>query len=235
MSKRTSGLIHLPEELVVALNVNDRFVTKISCSPFEQRELALGWMFWQGLIESRSEVVRTEIEDGQPKMRVWLSEPFSDRLDGLHAAQKASCGGGSYNSRLFGTLRPLYRPYKLDLETVQAEASPLVAPIHPGLCRAVLTKQAGGLVMVSREDLSGQNALDKVVGHGLEAGADFAGQVLHVGADISADLVLRCYRAGISTLITPGLVTSLAFDLAVKTGLTLVGRVLSDEPMLINF
>jgi len=238
--RETIGLVTLPEELIVALNVNDRFITKMSCSPFEQKELVLGWLYAQGIIEKRSEIVRMEIEDGIAKMRVWLDGEYLDRFAAISPSQSSSCGGGSFNTRLFGTMPPLCRIYDLDLERLKRLARAMIDraknyKVHGGVHCALLAEHQSGRILVSREDIGRNNAIDKVVGWGLEEGVDFAGILLLVTGRVSSDMILKCYRAGISTMVSLTTATSLAFDIALRTDLTLICHVLKPKPILINF
>ena len=40
----------LPEEVLLTITVDGRPLSRLSCSPFGQQELVLGWLFSQGLI-----------------------------------------------------------------------------------------------------------------------------------------------------------------------------------------
>ncbi len=240
VSRETIGLVTLPEELIVALNVNDRFITKMSCSPFEQRELAVGWLYSQGLIEQYEDIDRYEIADGTAKIWIWLKEEFPERFKALSPASSSSCGGGSFNTRLFGTMRPLYRPYNLELNMLKTLARTMVERahmyrVHGGVHCAMLVERSSGEILVSLEDIGRNNAIDKVVGWGLERGIDFARLLLFVTGRVSSDMILKSYRAGISTMVSLTTATSLAFDVAVKTDLTLICHVLKPRPILINF
>jgi FdhD protein len=181
-----------------------------------------------------------EIEDGISKMRVWLDGEYSERFAALSPSQSSSCGGGTFNTRLFGTMRPLYRPYDLDLGQLKSLARAMVEraemyKTHGGVHCALLAERKSGRILVSREDIGRNNAIDKVVGWGLGEGVDFAGILLLVTGRVSSDMILKCYRAGISTMVSLTTATSLAFDIALRTDLTLICHVLKPKPILINF
>ncbi|UTI63124.1 formate dehydrogenase accessory sulfurtransferase FdhD [Paraconexibacter antarcticus] len=83
---------------------------------------------------------------------------------------------------------------------------------------------ADGTLLLAREDVGRHNAMDKVIGARLLAGAlPLHGLILCVSGRVSFELVQKAAVAGAPILVAVGAPTSLAISLAADRGLTLCG------------
>ncbi len=194
-------------------------------TPGHDEELALGFLYGEGLIDGPRDVGLTEdlanntIEVAGPLTR----DPGVRRF--YTTSSCGVCGKGA-------------------LEEVAVLSAPVsAAPTIPRSLAAELPnrldqpgfRRTGGLhatglfdpdgeLLYTREDVGRHNAMDKVVGRALMDGRlPLSGRVLCVSGRLSFELVQKAAVAGAPILIGVGAPSSLAVELADDRGLTLCG------------
>lgn len=205
-------------------------------TPGHDGELAVGFLFTEGIITAREQVTGVRTCGSGNVVRVDLRPEVAVDLTRLerHFYTASSCG-------VCG---------KASLETVRvcsphrpAEGGPVVeaAVIHrlPDTLRAeqAVFDRTGGLhasalfdihgdLMCLREDVGRHNALDKLIGVQFLSGhTPLSESVLLVSGRASFELVQKAAVAGIPILAAVGAPSSLAVDLARERGLTVLGFV----------
>jgi len=232
------GLVPLPEEMLLNIRVDGRHLSRLSCSPFGQRELVLGWLFGQNVIKTAADVSAMEINGDQAFVSLYAEAGLG--LKQYNPVQVTACSGGEVRPGLFENLPSVSRSYSFTL----AQAISLMEQLPP---RAEMFKKHGGIhcsmladmkeqcLLASREDIGRSNSVDKVIGWALLNGTDFGQAALLTTGRISAEMALKVLHAGIPTLISQTTLTSKALEIVRRTGLTLIGHVLKPRPILLNF
>jgi FdhD protein len=236
--RRESGLVPLPEEILLTITVDGRPLSRLSCSPFDREELVLGWLFAQGLVRTPVDVAALDFHDDLALVR--LSPEAAPRLGHYHPVQVVACSGGDVRPGLFEDVPKVTRSYELTLPHAirlmeQLPERTVMFKKHGGIHCSMLAEMKERKIMVSREDIGRSNSVDKVVGWGLNHGVDFACTALFITGRVSAEMALKVLHAGIPALISQTTLTTKALELVRRSGLTLVGHVLKPRPILLNF
>jgi FdhD protein len=236
-----------PLEIRLHVEVDGRLVRRTVSvtmrTPGDDESLAAGFLFTEGILHDPAQVEDIRpcgppAPDGRARnvVRVQLRAGTHVDLARLerHFYTTSSCGvcGKTSIDALEATSR-----YTLPAGTPVVDA----ALVHrlPALLRdgqAVFDRtgglhasalvDAGGRVHALREDVGRHNALDKVIGAEFLAGRLPAhDRILLVSGRVSFELVQKAVMAGIPVLAAVGAPSSLAVELAARTGMTLLGFV----------
>ncbi len=205
-------------------------------TPGADDELAAGFLFTEGIVGDAShiEAIRTE----EPNVvRVELRAGVAVDLRRLerHFYTTSSCGVCGKASIAALNLPNLPRLTAdrpvFDAETIHRLPATLrgtqaVFDQTGGLHAAALFDPAGRLAAM-REDVGRHNAVDKLIGSQLLAGATtpLNGHLLFVSGRASFELVQKALAAGLPILAAVGAPSSLAVGLAQTRGMTLLGFV----------
>jgi len=206
-------------------------------TPGDDAELVTGFLFTEGIITRREDLVELRMPDGKASkknlVRVTLNPKV--RLSANSAARRFSagsacgvCGKASIAQlRRRGLRRPeaasLFDPEMLCQLPPKLRAAQDVFGRTGGLHAAALFGPAGELLAL-REDIGRHNAVDKIIGWALLGGRlPLGDHVLLVSGRGGFEIVQKTIAAGIPLLASVSAPSSLAVQLARELGLTLVG------------
>jgi len=194
-------------------------------TPGHDEELALGFLYGEGLIDGPHEAGLTEDLAGNA---VEVEGPLTREPGARRFYTTSSCGvcGKGAIEEVAVLSEPLPDGPTLDRSLLASLPDLLRQPAFErtgGLHATGLFAADGELVCV-REDVGRHNAMDKVVGRALlEDALPLHGQVLCVSGRLSFELVQKAAVAGAPILVGVGAPSSLAIELAAERGLTLCG------------
>jgi FdhD protein len=207
------------------IRVAGRPVAVTMRTPGDDAELALGFLFGEGLIAERREAGPTEdlaanaIEVAGPLLR----DPGARRF--YTTSSCGVCGKGALEEVA------VHAPGLPDGPRVERE---LLAGLPDRLAQPAFDRSGGlhatglfdsaGELLFAREDVGRHNAMDKVVGRALLDGLlPLRDRVLCVSGRLAFELVQKAAVAGCPILVGVGAPTSLAIELARARGMTLCG------------
>ncbi len=208
-------------------------------TPGHDLELAAGFLFTEGLIQSREQLASLEaITDGSRASRgnvVVAQLANGVALDSEQTRRNffansscGVCGKASIDSVRSRLLRPPNAAFRVAAETLcqmpeKLGSSQDIFGRTGGLHAAGLFTQAGELI-VSREDIGRHNAVDKVVGWALQENRlPLSDVVLLVSGRCGFEIAQKAIVAGVPVVGSVSAPSSLAAQLARELNLTLVG------------
>ncbi|UGS34311.1 formate dehydrogenase accessory sulfurtransferase FdhD [Capillimicrobium parvum] len=207
------------------IRVDGAALTVTMRTPGQDEELALGFLYGEGLIDGPRPAGLTEdlannvVEVSGPLLR----DPGERRF--YTTSSCGVCGKGSLEE-VAVYAPPLGPGPVVDRDVLAGLPDRLRQPTFErtgGLHATGLFTADGELVLV-REDVGRHNAMDKVIGRALVDGrVPLSSHVLCVSGRLSFELVQKAAVAGAPILVGVGAPTSLAIELAADRGLTLAG------------
>ncbi|NLN09078.1 MULTISPECIES: formate dehydrogenase accessory sulfurtransferase FdhD [Methanoculleus] len=208
------------EETPVAIFVNGRHLTTVILSPGGFQDFITGYLYTEEIIKSPDEIESVRIEEN--RISVLTKNPF--RRGTVKKTILSGCGGAvSYIDTQ--KLPTIDSDLAVSIPEIEAAVAALSAP-DP--LDAVLLALDGRLV-ARFEDLDRHNALDRVIGRGLQDKLDFSRMVAASTGAITSEMVRKCLVAGIPVLVSTGTPTALAVEIADETGLCIVGSARTPE------
>lgn len=204
-------------------------------TPGSDNELAVGFLFTEGIIQSRSQLqeVRESDSNGN-RVQIILDKSATPLLRNSERNfyTTSSCGVCgkesieaiktisvypdcldeiSLNTKLFYTLQDQLKKQQVIFESTG------------GLHASALFDLDGNFEML-REDVGRHNALDKLIGAALlNDQLPLSSKILLLSGRVSFELVQKAMMAGIKVIAGVGAPSSLAVQLAIERGITLIG------------
>lgn len=232
----TLGKDELATEEPLEIRVGARSLSVTMRTPGHDFDLALGFLFTEGIIRSKEEVASTKYCVGATAaeanvLQLELKPEVTLDWDKLQRNfyTTSSCGvcGKSSIDSIQAVCQPIVSVLQVSTDVIGTlpqtlrEAQRLFD--RTGGLHAAAAFDADGRLIVVREDVGRHNALDKVIGSLLTNRTPGADRILLVSGRASFELVQKVAVAGFPILAAVGAPSSLAVSLAKETGMTLIG------------
>lgn len=216
-------------EKTVDLSINAKYLATMMCTPSNLEELATGFIYNEGLINSFSEVNLVDICHDASQIDVWLNHSIEipDRWQ-----RTSGCSGGS--TSIFLNKSDFQKPlaFKIKPEVITRLIDLL-------LKNQSLYNQSGGVhssalsdgenLLVVMEDIGRHNTLDKISGRCLMLTGFPAPGILISTGRISSEMLQKTSRIGASIIISRTSPSSLAIDFAREMGICIIGYARKDR------
>ena len=226
----------LAREEPLEIRVRGRSVAVTMRTPGHDRELAAGFLWTEGIIHDRSDLVEIapclESECPENTVNVFLAPAVEVHFEKLtrHVFAASSCGLCGKASieavhQHFAPVKPgqTVSPELLAALPARMKSAQCDFAKTGGLHAAAIFDRSGEL-LVLREDVGRHNAVDKVIGFGLwESRLPFDNSILLVSGRASFEILQKSLAARIPIIAAISAPSSLAVEFAQESGQTLVG------------
>lgn len=225
-------------------NRQQRAVSVTMRTPGHDQELALGFLFTEGIIHQATDILscRHCVQDADKEgnvLRVELQPGVDvdwERLErnSFTSSSCGLCGKTSIDAVRALTPGPVLSPFAIEASVLHALPERIretqLAFAHTGGIHAAALFDARGKLLLVREDIGRHNALDKLIGAAFwqkrlplgKAGVFLSGR-------IGVELVQKSWMAGIPLVAAVGAPSSLAVQMAQEARITLAGFVRNER------
>ncbi len=215
-AKRHEMEVDVAVEEIVNIVLNGCCVTALPALPVELKEMAIGFLIGEGMVESFQDITSVKEESGS-----LICETRDGKAAPWKGHQCCSVGGSAIQG-----LKPIQSEVKIKADAILSALDQLNerAKIwrRTGATHTSIICDSDGKIIASCEDVSRSSSVDKTVGLALLAGTDLSKCALITSGRLSGVMVAKAARAGFPVLVSRSAPMNSGVELARKIGMTLV-------------
>lgn len=210
-------------EKTINLNINGKTWFSFLCTPTDLEELAIGFLYNEGLIKSSDEVASVEVCKSLENIDVWLTHSL---IKPENWTRTSGCVGGLTQSTEVIPKSLSLNGYQLSTEEICTLVGRLLDSqnlyrISGGVHTSVLCE--GENVLFLAEDIGRHNTLDKIAGMCLLEKKNITHGILLTTGRISSEMLQKAVMMNASFVISRTSPSNLSIAMAEASGLTLIG------------
>jgi FdhD protein len=212
--------------------INNKNISITMRTPGHDRDLAIGFLFTEGIILAPDEIKLVTEDDNTINVQLNDSENIDLSKLERHFYTSSSCGVCGKTSidaiKTVCRLPPSAHNFQIERNLIKSFPGILQQEQNifnntGGIHAAALFNIQGELIAM-REDVGRHNALDKLIGHNLQHNQLPLDQhLLFLSGRASFELVQKAAMAGIHFIMAVGAPSSLAVEMAVEHDISLIG------------
>jgi FdhD protein len=234
---------YVAQEKPCHIYLNRRHYATINCTPANLKELAVGHVLSEGIVESAQEIKEIILENRVAASKVTLMtdadlERKMQMLKRFSRMTLSSCGGAETYQPL-RRLRKIKSDLKVKAETILNCVGNLnsTAKIFrkTGGVHAAAIYDCDGALVAFAEDVGRHNAVDKVIGIAVSRHVDFERCFLALTGRLSGDIVFKAARSRLPIMASLAAALDSGISIAKKVDLTLIGFARGKRMNIYNF
>lgn len=215
------------KEVPVTIFYNQEELITLLCSPFDLKELTIGFLYSSGLINGVADI--ENISEDTQKWIVFVKT--KNKIDIKELTYKrvftSGCGRGTL---FYNAVDLLHRKkIKTDFKISTEDIFYLIAKFNkPGEnfkktgCTHSSGLSEGKNILVLKEDIGRHNAVDKVIGECIIKNINMKKSVLFTSGRVSSEIIFKLIKAEIPIIVSHSAPTDQAIKLARESGITLI-------------
>lgn len=218
-------------EFPLTIILNNQELVTLLCSPKDFNYLAIGFLFSEGLLESKDEIKKIMVDDQRGVVRVETQD--GKALDNELIFKRlitSGCGRGAS----FYSSTDVQNQAKIE-SRIEISAHEVLSLVRDFQQNSHIYRTTGGVhsaalcdtrsILVFNEDIGRHNAIDKIFGECVLKDIPTDECVVITSGRISSEMLLKVARRNIPIIISKSAPTDLGVKLANDLGITLLGFV----------
>jgi len=218
-------------EFPLTIVLNGTELVTLLCTPTKLKELAVGFLFSEGLLRKRGDIKRVTV-DGKRGV-AWVETKTDEMVTGERLARRYITTGCGKGTSFMGSAG--MRSIPKIRSGLKIPSSAVHALMDEFQRRSEVHKMTGGVhnaalcdkkkILMFSEDIGRHSAIDKIVGECLLREVKTKDRLMITSGRISSEVLLKTAVAGIPIIVSKSAPTDLGVKLAEQSGVTLVGFV----------
>ena len=217
-------------ESVLELRIDNEFIAAFVCSPGQEKQLAVGYLYSSGIISSPSDiedlVYRNKLCNAKLKDGVSIRRGKGFSQIRRFVGTECSAPEMLQELRTGGDIPTLENSLDIPLSTLYETSATLRQhqPIHqkPHGTHAAMLTQIPDNTLVSAEDIGRHSAVDKAIGLAIETDIDLKKCFLFCTGRLTADVVSKAAWTSIPLVASHSVATDAGVRYAKKANITIL-------------
>ena len=222
----------------LTIYVDKREILTIMTLGAAPEALVIGYLRNQRLLESIEEIISVQVDWEVNACSVVTRNGLRDLDEKMAKRTKTTgCGEGT----VFGDLMADLDSIKLPADVRLNEAT-LYGLLNNVRLHESIYKQAGAVhgcalasgtqILTFVEDVGRHNAVDAIAGWMWLEGVDGSDKIFYTTGRLTSEMVIKAAQMGIPFLVSRSGLTQMGYEIAQKTGITMIGRAVNKHYLL---
>ncbi len=223
-SSQINDLIIKETPLLVIVNQNK--LVNLMALPEKLKELTIGWLASEGIIENINEIKSLNLSKDRTIINIKLKKDIDCSQFKTRTITSGCAKGSTFNNKEYIkdqiTDRSIsIRSNMINKLMVNMQEKSLYFNKTGGTHTAALGNKKKLLYVI--EDIGRHNTIDKIIGKSLLKNLDLSDKIILTSGRVSSEIINKVSRQKIPILISRSAPTAKAIDLARQKNLTLIG------------